>query len=79
MGSDFQKFLNSEISRIKAINDHTLEIKLTQPFPQLNYILAMNFTAPIPMEAGIHHKNILNDHIIGTGLTNLTSGFTPQR
>ena len=33
VGNDFQKFLNSEISGLKAINDHTLEIKLTPTFP----------------------------------------------
>jgi oligopeptide transport system substrate-binding protein len=64
------KIFEEEIEGIKAVDDHTLQLKLTQPYPQLLYSLAMSFTAPVPREAveayGDSNGN-LTDHPVGTG------------
>jgi ABC-type transport system substrate-binding protein len=38
------------LTGVVAVDEHTLRIKLTQPFPQLMYVLALNNFAPIPHE-----------------------------
>ncbi len=67
VGSDLSKFESESISGLKALDNYTLEITLTTPYPQMMYALAMTFTAPMPMEIIKKYNNILNDVIIGTG------------
>jgi oligopeptide transport system substrate-binding protein len=67
VGSDFSKFQSENISGIKALSSHKLEIKLTKPYPQMLYTLAMSFTTPMPIEVVIKYKNLLHDKMIGTG------------
>ena len=59
------------ISGVKALDNLTLEITLTHPYPQLQYWLAMHFTSPIPREAieyyRVEGRPTLDDHPIGTG------------
>jgi len=38
------------ISGLKALDDYTIQIKLTKPYPQLSYTLAMGFSAITPRE-----------------------------
>lgn len=45
-GSDYQR----PISGLTAIDTHTIQIKLIQPYPQLTYTLAMGFSAITPRE-----------------------------
>ena len=47
---DFKRY-NRALSGLKALDSHTLQIKLTKPFPQFRYVLAMHNYAPIPHEA----------------------------
>lgn len=47
---DFTRYDKLDIEGIKALDDHTLQIKLTSPFPQLIYVLAINNYAPVPRE-----------------------------
>ena len=70
--SDFSDFHSFEVSGLKAENDHTLVIKLNKPFPQLQFALAMAFTAPVPRELIQYYKNDLNHEAIGTGPFKLT-------
>lgn len=72
VGSDFAKFKTTSISGIKAINDHTLVIELSQPSPQFIYRLSMSFISPIPLEVIEYEKNDLSHHPIGTGPFYLT-------
>lgn len=44
-------FLSEKIVGIQALDDYTIQIKLTKPFPNLIYILCMNYTAVVPHEA----------------------------
>lgn len=60
-------FFNYEIEGLKAVDDQTLVIKLTKPYPQLFYALAMSFTTPMPEEIIRYHKNDLSQGTVGTG------------
>ena len=47
---DFSRYRKEQIEGIKAPGKHTLRIKLLNPFPQFQYVLAMHVYAPIPHE-----------------------------
>jgi peptide/nickel transport system substrate-binding protein len=52
---DFGAGKADEISGLKAVDDHTLEITLNEPTPDLGYRFAMATTAPIPpLEKGVY-------------------------
>ena len=67
MGSDFGKFKRLGVEGLRAVDDRTLRIELTGPYPQLVHALAMSFTSPVPLELAEHHSNILNHAAAGTG------------
>lgn len=67
VGSDLDLFLSEKVSGLSTPDDHTLIIRLKQPYPQLLYALAMNFTSPIPEEAIKATKNDFTSEAIGTG------------
>lgn len=68
--SEVPKIFGEQVDGVKALDDHTIQLKLKKPYPQLMYILAMSFTAPVPQEAvaayGDENGN-LTDHPVGTG------------
>lgn len=81
-GDDFKKVFEEAIPGIIAKDDYTLEFKLTQAYPLLNYILAMQFTSPVPVEAIDAYADKdgnLRDHPIGTGPYILKSWETNQK
>jgi oligopeptide transport system substrate-binding protein len=53
-------------------------ILLNQPYPQLRYLMAMQFTAPIPREAVEHYKGDFMRHPVGCGPFVL-SEWTPKQ
>jgi len=58
------------IDGFKALDDYTLQITLTEPYPQLLYILTLSFTAPVPHEAIEKYgdeKGSINETPVGTG------------
>ena len=58
------------IAGLQALDDYTLRIALEKPYPQLLYVLAMAFTAPIAHEVLDAYKNeegALHEHPVGTG------------
>ena len=59
-----------KIKHLKALDHHTLQIELTKPYPQLEQVLAMPFTAAVPHEAvekfGDENGNI-TDKALGSG------------
>jgi ABC-type transport system substrate-binding protein len=58
---------DTEVEGMKALDEHTIQIKLVQPYYQLYYVLAMNYTAPVPKEAvDKYGKEFLNNPV-GTG------------
>jgi len=52
---DFSRYTKESISGLRALDDHTLEITLTKPFPQFLYVLAMPVYAPVPSEVIDYH------------------------
>jgi oligopeptide transport system substrate-binding protein len=65
--NDQEAFYKTPISGLETPDAHTLVIRLTQPFPQLMYSLAMTFTSPIPEEAVRHLNNDFGRFMVGTG------------
>lgn len=79
---EFKKIFDEGVAGLVAKDDYTLELKLTQPYPILNYILAMNFTSPVAPEAAEAYADKdgnLRDHPVGTGPFVLKSWETSQR
>ena len=76
----FLDFRQLDLPGVKAIDDHTLRIRLNGKYPQFKYWLTMVFTAPVPWEAdkfysqpGFVEKNLsLNYWPVGTGPYMLT-------
>ncbi len=66
-GNDMSKFFSLDIEGLKALNDHTLVIKLIKPYPQILFALAMSFTTPVTEEVIRATKNDLTQGSIGTG------------
>jgi ABC-type oligopeptide transport system substrate-binding subunit len=50
---DYERF-DLDVAGLRAVDDHTLQIKLTKPYPQLPLVLAMHPFAPVPPEAIKH-------------------------
>lgn len=67
VGDSFDKFLETEISGLKAPDDLTLIIDLTRPEPNMLYFLSMYFTTPIPQKALIYFENDFSKNLYGTG------------
>lgn len=65
------EMLRSEpVEGLKALDDHTLQIKLTRRYPQLLYVLAMSFTAPVAWEASeayADESGAMHHQPVGTG------------
>lgn len=67
MKDDLNAIFNYKIEGLQAPDDHTLVIKLTKPYPQLLFALAMSFSTPIPEEVIRYYKNDLTQGTTGTG------------
>ncbi len=57
----------AEIPGVKAIDSHTVQFKLTKPFPQFLYALAMPFTSVVPKEAVEKYGAEFLNNPVGTG------------
>lgn len=58
---------DEEIAGLKALDSHTLQFKLTKPFPQFLYALAMTFTSAVAREAVETHGLEFQNYPVGTG------------
>lgn len=61
------------IEGLKALDDHTLQIQLTAPYPQLVYTLAAGFSALVPKEAVEFYGREFSVKPVGSGPFKLTS------
>ncbi|CAG9000708.1 MAG: hypothetical protein CENE_02709 [Candidatus Celerinatantimonas neptuna] len=68
-GADYSK----PVAGLKALNRYTIQIKLTQPYPQLMYSLAMGFSAIVPKEAVQKYGRLFGTHPVGSGPYELVS------
>ena len=56
-----------DVKGLKVLNKYTFQIKLTRPYPQILYILAMPYTAVVPKEAVKMYGEEFINHPVGTG------------
>jgi len=68
-GADYEE----PVEGLKAIDDHTLQITLTEPYPQLVYTLATGFSALVPREAVEHYGREFGVKPVGSGPFQLVS------
>lgn len=55
------------VEGLTAPDRYTLQITLTEPYPQLLYILAMHYAAAVPREAVEFYEKNFSNHPVGTG------------
>lgn len=58
---------DTPIEGLQAPDDYTLVIKLTKPYFQLHYVLAMTYSAPVPREAVEKYGKEFLNNPVGTG------------
>ncbi|MEO7424822.1 MAG: ABC transporter substrate-binding protein [Fibrobacteria bacterium] len=58
---------DSIVPGLTALDDTTVRITLTRPYPYFKYILAMPYAAVVPHEAVDHYREDFQDHPVGTG------------
>lgn len=58
---------NHSIPGLRAIDSHELEIHLTEPYPQLPWVLAMPYAFVVPHEAVEFYGAQFANHPVGTG------------
>jgi len=68
-GADYSKVVEG----LKALDKYTIQITLTQPFPQLTYTLAMGFAGIVPKEAVDKYGREISIHPVGSGPFRLVS------
>ena len=59
--------IDTAVEGVKAIDSHTVQFKLSQPFPQFLYAFAMPFFYVVPREAVEHYGDEFINHPVGTG------------
>ena len=59
--------IEADVPGIRALDDHTLQIELTAPYPQFLWVLAMPYTAAYPREAVDFYGDEFRNHPVGTG------------
>ena len=58
---DFSRYKKEDLPGVVALDEHTVQFKLNGIFPQLIYVLAMQFYAPIPHEVISYHLSTKDD------------------
>jgi len=62
-GADYSK----DVEGFKALDDYTIQLTLTKPYPQILYTMAMSFTYPVPQELIDYYGEEWKNYPIGTG------------
>ena len=68
-GSDYDE----EVEGLRALDDYTIQITLTRPFPQLVHTLTQGYAAVVPREAVEKYGQMLASHAVGSGPFKLDS------
>lgn len=56
-----------EVEGLKVVDSHTLRITVTEPYPQLLYVLTMHYAYAVPREAVEMYGKKFTNHPVGTG------------
>lgn len=67
MAQDTPVDYSADVEGLKALDDYTLQVTLTEPWPQFRYVLAMSFLAAVPHEAVEYYKEDFVNNPVGTG------------
>jgi ABC-type transport system substrate-binding protein len=62
-GSDYSQ----QVEGLRAEDDYTIRIELTQPFPQLTHTFTGGFSAIVAREAVEHYAREMSNHPVGSG------------
>ncbi|MFK8015749.1 MAG: ABC transporter substrate-binding protein [Gammaproteobacteria bacterium] len=62
-GADYTK----DVAGLRALDDHTVQIKLIKPYPQIIHTLAQGFAAIVPKEAVDRYGRELSVRPVGSG------------
>jgi len=62
-GADY----SAVVEGFKALDDYTIQLTLTKPYPQILYTLAMPFTYPVPQELLDTYGEEFANYPVGTG------------
>ena len=73
-GADYAQ----SIEGLRALDDHTIQIKLNKPFPQLTYTFAMGYSSFVPREAVELYGKEFSINPVGSGPYVLKS-FTTKK
>ncbi len=65
--SIYPSLYDQEIAGLRALDDSTIRIELTRPYPYFKYILAMPYCAVLPREAVEYYGEEFLNHPVGTG------------
>ena len=57
----------ADVPGLRALDDYTLRIELTRPYPQLPFTFTQGFAAVVPREAVEHYGAELGIHPVGSG------------
>ena len=68
-GSDY----DADVTGLRALDDYTLQIALTRPFPQLVHTLTQGYSAIVPREAVEKYGRMFASHPVGSGPFKLIS------
>lgn len=64
---DMRELISEPVSGLRALDEHTLMVKLTEPYPQFLWTLAMGYTAVYPREALEYWGMEFRYHPVGSG------------
>ncbi len=62
-GSDY----DAEVEGLRALDDYTIQIRLTKPFPQLKHTFTTGYSAVVAREAVQQYGQMLASHPVGSG------------
>lgn len=62
-----------EVSGLRALDDYTVQVTLTRPFPQFAHTLTQGYSAIVPREAVEKYGQMFGSHPVGSGPFKLIS------
>jgi len=67
VGDNKNLLLSTNVEGLTPLSDHSFQIKLNEPYPQLLHVLTMAFTTPMPQEVTKNFNDKLESNEFGTG------------
>lgn len=77
VSGSWEKIFTTPLEGVRALDEHTLELRMRKSEPNISYYLALNFLSPVPAELVKYENNNLDRTLVGTGPYRLT-GYNGQ-